>query len=493
MTGAAKETEDEADDGGGQSDAPQGAISRYGQRHPSFEGESLDAVPGEAKVVRGGIARASVRDTLAFLGDVVLPTFGKGLFLRRPGIVAFAEWAGLEMRAVRRMQRMRRIYGCGILLLAIPGRRHAVVLSPENLHRVLGSTPEPFAPATREKTSGLGHFEPKVSLISRPPERGERRRFNDDILESGRATHSMANAMLAAVDDEARTLLDAAGPEMTWPAFTRAWHRALRRVVLGDGARNDEALTEMLTKLRGDANWAFLHPGRPALRRRFQGRLAAHLLRAEPGSLAALIAAHGVAEETAVVDQVTHWLFAGDPAGIATFRALALIATHPEAQGRGRAEAEVGGGAAQSFLRACFMESVRLWPTAPAILRETTREVSIDGARIPDRTSLLIYAPFFHRDDENLPQAHRFAPELWVDARPPGSWPLVPFSDGPATCPAHHLVPMLGSAMLASVLRRRRVSLPRPGALHLGRPIPATFDSFRTRIALHDIGGANAG
>jgi len=439
---------------------------------------------------RNGLAKASVRDTLMFMGTVLVPTLGKGVFIRRPKIVALAERLGLDTRAVRCLQRLRRIYGSGPLILAIPGRRQTVLLSSDDVHRVLDGAPEPFAPATLEKISALAHFEPKASLASGPPERAERRHFHDEMLESDRPVHSMADAIFARVEEEAWRLLGHAGAELTWPAFTEAWHRAVRRVILGDGARDDAALTNMLAKLRGAANWAFLHPGRPALRQQFHRSLGAHLARAEPGSLAARIAARPNSNETAAVDQVTHWLFAFDAAGIATFRALALVATQPNAQDRAGIETSVGEAGRPKdlpFLRACILESVRLWPTTPAIFRETTREVTSGGGRLPKHAQILVYVPFFHRDDENLPQAHRFAPELWFGAGTEGRWPLIPFSEGPGVCPAHHLVPMMGSFMMAAILGRNRIALRRPERLRTDRPMPGTLDNFHLRFALQPV------
>jgi hypothetical protein len=61
--------------------------------------------------------------------------------------------------------------------------------------------------------------------------------------------------------------------------------RIVRRVVLGDSARNDHELTDLLARLRGKANWSLLHPTRSDLREEFLQRLRVQLHRAEPGSL----------------------------------------------------------------------------------------------------------------------------------------------------------------------------------------------------------------
>lgn len=424
-------------------------------------------IEGSDARIPGRLARAGVGDTLAVLARVVVPTLGKGIFIRRPAMVALAARLGLDAGAVRCLQGLRRRTGADVLLLAVPGRRQAVVLSRHAMEAVLDGTPDPFSPATREKIAALGHFEPRVSLVSGPADRPRRRAFNDAFLESDRPRHTMAERIEAVVADEVEVLLG--GPVLRWPAFTEAWHRAVRRVILGDAARGDRALTDALARLRRAGNWAVLHPGRPALNRRFHRNLARVLARGEPGSVAARIAARRGCDDPEVLDQVTHWLFAFDAAGIATYRALALAAA------RGVAETAAG----PALLRACLLEAVRLWPTTPAVLRETVRDVAFDDGILPKGTQVLVYVPFFHRDADTSPAAHGFAPELWLEPGPAAHRALIPFSAGPGLCPAHHLVPLMGSAVLAAILRRRRPVLRPPGLPAPDRPLPGTLDHFR--------------
>ncbi|UEM22167.1 cytochrome P450 [Skermanella mucosa] len=439
----------------------------------------------------GPLPRASLRDTLAAVAEIVLPTISKGVIIRRPKVVGLAERLGLDGRAVRRMQRLRAKYGPGPLMLAIPGRHQAIILSPEDVHTVLDNAPEPFSPASAEKRAALAHLEPHASLISRGPKRADRRRFNEQVLDSGCPVHRMGERFVAVVGEEAEGLLKTARSrgELAWDDFTASWHNMVRRVVLGDAARDDEELTDMLARLRAAGNWAFLRPQRKGLRDRFYERLEGHLARAEPGSLAAVIAATPRTADTAPAHQVAHWFFAFDPGGMATFRALALLASHPDQADRARREigdAGTEGRRDLPFLRACILESLRLWPTTPAVLRETTRETQWDTGTMPKNTSVFIFAPFFHRDDENLPYADRFTPDLWMDGVRQGGWPLIPFSGGPAICPARDLVPMLGGAMLAALLDGRRVRLKEPGRIDPGARLPGTLDNYTLRF---DLGG----
>jgi hypothetical protein len=433
-----------------------------------------------------GLVTASLRDTFAVFVEVMMPTLAKGVIIRRPKVVGLAEKLGLDTRAVKRLQSLRAKYGPGPILLPVPGRRQSVILSPDHVHRVLAGAPEPFAPATAEKRSALAHFEPRVSLISTPPERNDRGLFNEELLESRCPVHSMAEPFMSVVSGEVEALLSRPGHELSWNAFTVAWHRIVRRMILGEKAREDDELTDMLARLRSAANWGFLHPGRKALYKQFHERLNGYLACADEGSLAARIAALPKMEATAPAHQVAHYLFAFDAGGMATFRTLALLATHPRECTKVRKEIQAAGVSGRKnlpFLRACIFDCLRLWPTTPVILRETTREVEWDGGIMPANTHVLIYAPYFHRDDESLEYAHRFAPELWLEEEPGRSWPLIPFSGGPGICPARHLVPMMGSAIIAALLSSREIELRHPN-LDPNKPLPGTLDNYRMSFTL---------
>ncbi|HEX8388296.1 MAG TPA: cytochrome P450, partial [Sphingomonas sp.] len=182
----------------------------------------------------------------------------------------------------------------------------------------------------------------------------------------------------------------------------------------------------------------------------------------------------------APVDQVGQWLFAFDAAGIAVFRALAVLSSLPGYAQAARDEAR-RHEPELPLLRAAILESVRLWPTTPAVLRETDCETEWDGAVMPRGTGLLIHLPFFHRDDQRFPEAHRFAPELWMGGGTDRTL-LAPFSAGPGFCPAKPLVELLGSTMLAHLLRRTW-TVPERRRVPKGR-MPPTFDQFSLTLAL---------
>ena len=451
--------------------------------------------PSSRKREPAGLPTAGVLDTLALALDVLAPTFAKGVIVRRPKVVALAERFELDRRAIQRMQKLRDKYGSGPLMLPLPLRKQAIVLAPEHVRRVLDESPEPFATASSEKRAALSHFEPEAALISHGPERAARRRFNEDVLEPQCLVHPMVNHFLPLVEDEARRMLAAARAKgfLDWDTFNAHWTRLGRRVFFGDVAADDQALSDMIITLRQAANWAFMRPKKTGLRSRFLDRIQHYLDRAEPGSLAAKAASVSKSADSKPNHQVPQWLFAFDAAGMATFRALALLATHPQQAVQARAEQREQPGMARQylpFLRATVLEALRLWPTTPAILRQSTRATDWNGATMPARTGLLLFTPFFHRDDARMPFADRFTPDLWLkddqvkDAQE-RDWPLIPFSSGPAICPARNLVLMLTSAMLAALTDEgaggSAVRLAQHERLDPAR-LPGTLDNYSLRF-----------
>jgi cytochrome P450 len=449
----------------------------------------------------GSVPRASLVDTVRAGVSVLIPLVGRGVILRRPRVMWLVDRIDADRRLVRLMQRLHARYGPGPVWLRLPGRRVALVLEPEDVERVLAESPEPFATANRDKRGALSHFQPHGVLVSHGRERAERRRFNEAVLNTARPTHQLADALAAKIREEAASLVHDAGVnagQLGWDEFARAWWRIVRRMVLGDAARDDEETTDLLERLRSDANWAYLHPTktlrvsagtpslrpkRTAVRDRFLRRLQVYVDRGEPGSLACLVGLAGApnAEEVRPVEQMPQWLFAFDAAGMAAYRTLALLAAHPAELEQARGE--------PGYLRACVHESLRLWPTTPVILRDSTTETvwpgsGVAGAVLPAGTALAIVAPFFHRDDRRLPYADAFRPRIWLDERVPDSGSLVPFSGGPAECAGRNLVLFTTSTLLAALIEGHDVRLASPARLHRRGRLPGTLSPFRLRFAV---------
>jgi cytochrome P450 len=272
---------------------------------------------------------------------------------------------------------------------------------------------------------------------------------------------------------------------LTHDDLVGAWWRMVRRVVLGDAAADDHTVTDLLAELREAANWAWAHPRMEQTRDAFHDRLATHIAAAEPGSLASLVATEPGAAGIEREQQVPQWLFAFDAAVIAVTRALALVATHPAAEAQIRAEldgVDLRSAADLGATRSLVLESLRLWPTTPAILREATEDIELRGVRVPAGTELVIFAPFFHRDAHELPEADQLALHLWSGDAPTRDWPLVPFSDGPGVCAGRNLVLLLASAVVGRLLQRLDLALEPEGLLGPDHPLPGTLSPFPLRL-----------
>lgn len=426
-------------------------------------------------------------DKLKVIAEVLLPTMAKGVVLRRPTMMALAERFDIDKRAVRRLKSLREKYGSGPLMLSVLGRKHALILAKGDLIRVLADAPASFSPASDQKRAMLGHFEPHVSLTSRGVDRVERRRLNDEALESGCPNHSFAARFAKVASEEARALLAYAGPTLTWDEFSPVWDRIVRRVVLGDAARDDTHLSYLLKTLRGDGNWASLRSRNTRVFDAYMRRLNQHLARAEPGSLAAALAKAPKTANSEPGSQATHWIFAFDAGAIAAFSALALLATHPDQRLRAVREAEdvaAGDGSSPSlpFLRSCVLEALRLWPTTMIVHRKSTEETSWDSGVLPAGISVLLFAPYFHREDGAVANANTFAPDIWMDDPGRTKLPLIPFSAGPGLCPGRHIVLLTAAALLGEMVKTREIGLAGGHRLEPGSDLPGTLNHFALEI-----------
>ncbi|MFC5829926.1 cytochrome P450 [Nonomuraea insulae] len=395
--------------------------------------------------------RVTPAQALAVAAVLALPALAQGVVVRRPAMVRLAALAGAEARAIALLRRLRAEHGDGPLLVRVPGRGWAMVpLASHDVREVLED--RALTPASREKRGALAHFQPDGVLITPESDLRDRRRaLNEHVLCSSADSGRFAGV----VEEEVATL--PRDGVLTWPRFHDAHWRIVRRVVLGDGARDDVILTRQLDLLRRDANWSWLRGRRTDVRNAFRRRLARHLARAEPGSLAAVLAGAHAAADVHAEGQVPHWLFAFDAGAMASYRALALLAAHPGPLGHDR-------------LRAAVLESVRLWPTTLAILRDVTGPTRWD---VPTGTMTVIYSPYVNRAEPG----DSYRPGLWLGSE---EWTGVPFSAGFARCPGEDLVLSTSAALLGAFLRERSVT----PSVTLEDPVPATLDHFRLRFAV---------
>ncbi|MFG1933250.1 cytochrome P450 [Mycobacterium sp. NPDC048908] len=424
------------------------------------------------------------------LTDLGFASIAAGVLARRRPVVRALEKMQADGRAISRMKRLRDEFGRGPVEVVVPGRRMVVVLDPLDVGRVLAEAPVPFHPANREKRKALEWFQPHGVLISQGPIRQQRRAFNDVALESGWELHSMAGAFVGVIGDEARELVagTAAQGHLDSATFMRAWWALVRRITLGDRARDDDAITDKLLRLRKAGNWSFLSMPHYRARARFFEHLYTYLEDPQPGTLAAAVADAPASGAVDPVGQIPQWLFAFDAAGMASLRALALLATHPDRLAM--ALDDVGDPEQVSlrpYLRSVVLESVRLWPTTPTILRDTTEDTQWRNGSIAKGVGLMIVVPAFHRDDQLLPFAHTFVPDIWLDGTAPQYPQLVPFSAGPAECPGRNLVLFVTSTLLAHLLHALSFELTSNPRLVPDQPLPMTLNQLTLDFAVKSL------
>jgi cytochrome P450 len=294
--------------------------------------------------------------------------------------------------------------------------------------------------------------------------------------------HRLAPQFLAAVREEGQALAELG--RIGWDDLHAAFQRITRRVVFGDAARDDVALTDELATLMSAGNRM---PGKPAAGyAEFIAQVQAYVDAAAPGSLCSLVAAAPSGADTDPAGQLVHWLFAmGDTLPANLFRALALLATHRDQreevlrQLAGTDLARPDTMADQDYLAGCIFEAMRLWPTTQLFGRVATEDVRFPiGAKLPAGKQALIYNVFNHRNRDRIPYADRFAPEEWVSGDAAQDWSFNFFSHGPQGCPGAGLSIFLGQALVAQLLTA--VELELSGArLNPGKRLPYSLDIYR--------------
>ncbi len=425
------------------------------------------------------IQSASLIENARFNALVIVPNGVQGIFRRRPPAVAAATRANVDGWAVGLLEGMRRGHAGGPVWVRVIRDRALLLLTPADVHRALEGSPDPFAPDPKPKRDGMVAFQPDAVTISRGELWRKRRDFNEAVLDTGKP-HRFAERFTEVAGEEALTLVGGLeGEPLSWDQWSLAFRRIARRVVLGESARDDEELSETLAGMMSEANGM---PGKTSERYAgFVARLVEYVAAAEGSSLVSLFGEAHADGETSPVGQIPHWLFAtGDTLALNALRTLALVAAHP------RQRAEVAAEVEQRdrdlpYLRACLEEAMRLYPTTTMLSRVTLAETDWRGETVPAGTQLLIPNTFLHRDRERFDYADRFAPERWIDGDAHEQWSFNHFSRGPQVCPGIELAALLGTAVLATVLRKGSVELEAP-SIDPEKSLPHMLNPYSVRI-----------
>ena len=189
---------------------------------------------------------ASLAESVQFNQLVIVPNAVQGLFRRRRTPVAVATRTGVDGHAVR-----LHVAGCaaatapGPVWVRVMKDRALLMLEVEDVRRVLEGSPEPFASDPPAKRRGMGALPARRAdalarrAVGRPARASPRR-----SLDTGRPAHRLGDRFVAVCREEVAALIDEVERDddgvLGYDALHRAFRRIVRRVVLGDGAREDE-------------------------------------------------------------------------------------------------------------------------------------------------------------------------------------------------------------------------------------------------------------
>jgi cytochrome P450 len=431
------------------------------------------------------IPTVSIADSVAFNLCQIVPYYLRGIFTKNEFWISFWNKVHPDPLAVNLIRRLRQKYKSNYFYIYLLKTKSLVVLDLDGIRRVLDYSPTRYAADPDLKRKGMSHFQPNALTISRGEEWKDRRQFNEAVLASGERLHPNADQFLRAIDQATGRLTANAGQYLVRDHFDHLFKRVTLEIIFGHEARDDTALAERLTAMMRESNRVFLL-GKSKEFDLFYERIRHYLESAQTGSLAAMCKHAPSTAQTKVENQIPHWMFAMmETLATNTMRALALIVSHPNVEGRVRQEIQKNGALTPegidrlSLLEGCIQEAMRLWPTTPMLMRQTVQGDVLGGNTIPSGTQVVILNGFNHRDWETNPDAGNFCPDFWLDKRP--DYRFNHLSNGTQVCAGKSLALFIAKAVIGTLLVRGRYVLIRPKFNSL-KALPFKYDDFCTRF-----------
>jgi cytochrome P450 len=168
-------------------------------------------------------------------------------------------------------------------------------------------------------------------------------------------------------------------------------------------------------------------------------------------------------------DQVATLILAGhETTAITLFWAIIMLAEAPEEQawlaeeaGFATIEPETAHAAMASLVRtrAVANETLRLFPSAFTIVRETIKRDRAAGVDLPPRSVVMIAPWVLHRHHKLWDDPAAFRPGRFMpDQPPPGRFAFMPFGAGPRICVGAQFAMTEAVLVLAALIGRFRVA-----------------------------------
>jgi cytochrome P450 len=179
---------------------------------------------------------------------------------------------------------------------------------------------------------------------------------------------------------------------------------------------------------------------------------------------------------------VTLFLAGHETTALTLSFAFYLLAENPEVDARLSAELnQVLDGRPPSandmgrlpYTEAVVRESMRLYPPAWVIGRETTEDLELGGYRLKTGSTLFLSQWVVHRDPRFWDEPERFRPERWENelARRLPRGVYFPFGGGPRVCIGNHFAMLEAVLLLATLCQEHRLTRPAGQALELAPSI----------------------
>ena len=172
----------------------------------------------------------------------------------------------------------------------------------------------------------------------------------------------------------------------------------------------------------------------------------------------------GLSDE-AIRDELIVFMLAGhDTTSTTLTYALWALGRHLDLQERVRAEVAAIGDREITpadlprlgYTTQVLHEALRLCPPAAAIGRTATRDIAVDGYRVPAGTTVIYGIYAVHRDPALWDNPLVFDPDRFSPDNCAGRdrWQYLPFGGGPRSCIGDHFAMLEATLALATIIRR---------------------------------------
>ncbi|VVC41084.1 Hypothetical protein CINCED_3A021256 [Cinara cedri] len=200
-------------------------------------------------------------------------------------------------------------------------------------------------------------------------------------------------------------------------------------------------------------------------------------------------------------EEVDTFLFEGhDTSSISMTMTIILLGLHQNVQNKARDELfEIFGDSdrdvtiedltAMKYLDAVIKESLRLYPSVPAISRELQTTLELKNCIIPPKTTISVIPYIIHRNENLYPNPEEFIPDRFLDEENKNKFLFgyLPFSAGPRNCIGQKYAMNQMKTVISTILRKSKIeTLGRREDVQIRMELILRLDSS-TKVKFHEI------